>query len=458
MKAIFRSLSMAAIVAGIAVTGAFAQNVCDDLDGATAKYDAFTANYQKKTEAELTAAIAAGKEFLEKWGACESWKEQVAFVKPWIPRLEVTLGQVRDKPLFDGFDDAVNKDNIDGIYSFGKQILAKYPTNHNFRYVMTVATLQDVSKAVQAKTQSKYESVAASSAKTLYDGIKSGSITLDRKRQDGTPVIGFLKHEVNKEEALSRLAYTQAFINYYGLNNKKAAVAQYYEVTQIPGYFKNYAPVFVTISEYYRDETEGIGKEIVTLTTEYNGMVDQVKKLGNTPEDQEKAKQLDTDIKAKDVQIKAKEALFNGYVERAMDALSRAWKAAKDTTPAEKTYKDALYKDLQGLYKRRYNKDVGLNEWVAATTAKPLPDPSSTVQPVSDEPATTTTTGAGTGVGAGTGTGVGQGNGRGMGAGTGTGTGQGNGRGTGIGTGTGVGAATGTGTAPKTGPTAKVKP
>jgi hypothetical protein len=393
MKTIFRSLSMAAVVAVVAVSGAFAQNVCDDLDGATAKYDAFIAGYNKPDKAALDAALVAGKEFLEKWGACESWKEQVAFVKPWIPRVEKKIEQLNDGPMFEAFDKAVVADNIDGIYTNGKLILAKYPSNHDVKYVMAVATLADVAKAVQAKTQSKYASDAANYAKTLHEGIKSGSITFARKLKDGTPSIGVLKHETNKEEALSRLAYTQGFVNYYGLNNKKAAVAQYYEVTQTPGYFKTYAPVFVTISDYYRDEAENIGKEIVKITTEYNGLVDSVKKLGNTPEDQEKAKQLDTDIKAKDVQIKAKEALYNGYVERAMDALARAHKVAKDTTPAEKTYKEALYKDLQAMYNRRFpSKPAGLNEWVAATTAKPLPDPTSTVQPVSDEPATTTTT------------------------------------------------------------------
>lgn len=386
-------MSMAAVVAVVAVTGAFAQNVCDDLDAATAKYDAFIAGYQKKTEAELVTTIAAGKEFLEKWGACESWKEQVAFVKPWVPRLEVTLGQVKDGPMFEAFDKAVVADNIDGIYTNGKQILAKYPNNHNVKYVMAVAILADVAKAVQAKTQSKYASEAAGYAKTLHEGIKSGSIQPDRKLKDGTPSFGVLKHETNKEEALSRLAYTQAFVNYYGLNNKKAAVAQYYEVTQTPGYFKTYAPVFVTISDYYRDEAENIGKEIVKITTEYNALVDEVKKLPSTPEGGERAKVLDGEIKAKDVTIKAKEALYNGYVERAMDALARGHKAAKDTTPAEKTYKDALYKDLQAMYNRRFpTKAAAFNEWVTATTAKPLPDPTSTVQPVSDEPATTTTT------------------------------------------------------------------
>lgn len=105
------------------------------------------------------------------------------------------------------------------------------------------------------------------------------------------------------------------------------------------------------------------------------------------------ATRLDGEIKAKDAQIKAKEALYNGYVERAMDALARAYKAAKDTTPAEKTYKDALYKDLTALYNRRFpTKPTGLNDWVSTATAKPLPDPTSTVEPISDEPATTTTT------------------------------------------------------------------
>jgi hypothetical protein len=436
---------MAAIVAGIAVTGAFAQNVCDDLDGATAKYDKFIEGYQKKTEAELVPTIAAGKEFLEKWGACESWKEQVAFVRPWVPRLERTLEQIKEGPMFDAFDKAVAADNIDGIYSAGKQILAKYPNNHNVKYVMAVAALSDVSKAVQAKTQSKYSSEAASAAKTLYEGVKSGSIQLNRKLNDGTPSIGVLKHETNKEEALSRLAYTHGFITYYALNNKKGAVAQYYEVTQIPGYFKNYAPVYVTISDYYRGEAANILKEYAALTNEYNALVDQVKKLGNTPEDQEKAKQLDTEIKAKDVQIKAKEALVNGYIERAMDALARAYSVAKDTTPAEKTYKDGLYKDLQEMYNNRFPaKPAGLKDWIAAATAKPLPDPTSTVQPVSDEPVTTTTTG---GAGVGTGTGIG--------AATGTGIGAAKGTGIGAATGTGIGAATGTGVAPKAGTAAK---
>jgi hypothetical protein len=422
MKSIFRSLSMVALVAAFAVTGSYAQNVCDDLDTPTAKYTTFTENYQKKTEAEVTSAIAAGKEFLEKWGNCEGWKEQVAFVKPWIPRLEKTLEGIKDGPMFEAFDKAVIADNIDGIYTNGKQIIAKYPQNHDVKYVMAVAALADVSKAVLAKTQSKYAGEAAGYAKTLYDGIKSGSIASVRKLKDGTPSYGVLKHETTKEEALSRLAYTQGFINYYALNNKKSGVATYYEVSQLPGYFKGYAPVYVTISDYYRDEAANIVKESATKTSEYNALVEEVKKLdANAPGAKEKAEQLAVQIEAKDKEIKAKDALIKGYIERAMDALARAHKVAKDGTPAEKQYKEALYKDLQNLYKQRFEKEAGLNEWVAATTAKPFPDPTSTVQPVVEETTTTTTTTSTTGTGAANGTGVGAANGTGVGAANGSG-------------------------------------
>lgn len=390
---------MVAFVVAVAVTGSYAQTTpCDDLDSATAKYEEFTGVYQQRTEESLTKAIAAGKAFLEKWGECEGWKDQVAFVKPWVPRLE---GILEDMKMFKGFDEAVNADNLEGIYSFGKKILAKYPANHNIKYVMAVASLADVAKAVQTKTQSKYAGEAAGYAKTLFDGVKSGSITLDRvlRDKDGkpltptTPTIGVLKHETNKEEALSRLAYTHGFINYYALNNKKAGVVTYYEVSQMPGYFKSYPPVYVTISDFYRDEALNIVKESSAKTAEYNALVDQVRKLDPNAEGaKEKAEQLAQQIEAKDKEIKAKDALIKGYIERAMDALARAHKVAKETTQAEKDYKANLYKGLQELYKQRFEKEVGLNEWVAATTAKPLPDPTSTVQPVVEEATTTTTT------------------------------------------------------------------
>lgn len=381
MKTIFRSLTMAALIAGIAVTGAFAQNVCDDLDGATAKYEAFLAIYNKTNIKDLDAikaGLGGGKEFLEKWGACEAWAEQAKFVKGHVPRLDEMVAKMEKfkvlEPKFKAFDEAVKADNTDGIFTNGKEILALEPSNQNVKYVMAVAGVLDVSKALTAKTQSKYAAESLNHAKALYDQIKGGSLKFDRKLPDGKESIGVLKWERNREEAISQLAYTLGYVNFYGLNNKKAAMPYYYEVTQLPGFYKSYPPVLATIGDFYIDEAAPIGVEIA------NG----IKAIQAATTDEEKEKINEG--------VKAKVALFNGYTERALDAYGRAWTVAKADTPAEKTYKDNLLKVVRDLYKRRTDKDTGAEQWVATAVAKPLPNPTSTVEPVVDPDPTTTTT------------------------------------------------------------------
>jgi hypothetical protein len=414
MKTIFRSLSMAAVVAVFAVAGAFAQNVCDDIDTPTGKYEVFTAHYQKNKLEQLPdikIGLAAGKEFLEKWGACEAWVEQAKFVKGHVPRLEKMVKDMEEyidlKPITDRFDPAINTDNYDEIYAAGKLFIGKKPDNLSAKFVMAVSGVGEAAKALQAKGTAKYSSESLAYAKLLYDHIKGGG-KLDRQTKDGKELIGYLKWERTREEALSQLAYTLGYVNYYGLNNKKAAVPYYYEAAQVPGYFKTYPAVFATIGEFYLDQAAPIGAEIIAIGD----------KIKNAPTEEEKVKL--------NAEAEAKEALFKGYTERAMDAFSRAHAVAKDATPAEKAYKDGLKKEIDRLYNIRFGKMDGQAQWISATLAKPLPNPTSTVEPIVDpKPETTTTTTGGTG------TGIGAAN------------------------GTGVGAANGTGVAPKAGPVAK---
>ena len=85
MKTIIRFFSMLALVGGIAVTGALAQNPCDDVDTPTAQYTKFTEQWtpidatlkanKPPAEAALQEAINTGKGFLEKWGSCEAWAQ-----------------------------------------------------------------------------------------------------------------------------------------------------------------------------------------------------------------------------------------------------------------------------------------------------------------------------------------------------------------------------------------------
>ena len=322
MKTIIRFFSMLALVGGIAVTGALAQNdVCSDLDTPTGQYNKFLELYAKKplVLAEAQDAVNTGKAFLEKFGACEAWKEQAAFVTAQVKRLEGVVEREGFKSNFTEFDKAVNTDNAEGIYNYGKIILGKFPENHNIRYVMAVAVNNEV-----AKKNNKFNAEAMGYAKTLLEGLKNGTIKLDRKDKQGRETIGVLKHEMIREDAISELTYTLGNVAYFGQNDKKGAIPYFYQTTQTPGFRKDFAPVYATIGAYYIDEAAPLGKEIADMIT----------KLRATTVEEEKVKINE--------EIKAKEALFNGYTERAMDAFARAAKFAKTDTPAGQTYKKGL--------------------------------------------------------------------------------------------------------------------
>lgn len=370
MKTIFRFFSMAAVVAGIAVTGALAQDVCSDVDTPTAQYEKFLGLYNVKppTEGNVQEAINIGKAFLEKFGACEAWKDQSAFVKPQVARLEKLLIKLADDKMYARFDAAINSDNADELYAAGRDILAKYPDNINIMFVMAIVGPREV-----GKKNMKYNGESLRYATALLEKIKAGT-PFNRKDKSGQDTIGALKYEMTKDNAISELKYSLAYVNFYGQNNKKGAMPYFYEVTQSNGFRKEFPPIYATIGDFYLDEAAPIGVEIAKL----------IEAIKTAPTEEDKVKINE--------EVKAKVALFNGYTERAMDAYSRAWKFAKDDTPAGKKYKDGLLATIQDLYKRRFDKDTGVNEWVSTATAKPLPDPTSAVQPVVDPETTTTTT------------------------------------------------------------------
>src|SRR5688572_31869588 len=99
MKTIFRFLNAGALTVAILAVGAvtgFGQEACADVDGQNALYTKFTENFQKKTSAELRIAMDSGKGFLEKYGACESVKEQADYIRPWVPKLEESIKRISD--------------------------------------------------------------------------------------------------------------------------------------------------------------------------------------------------------------------------------------------------------------------------------------------------------------------------------------------------------------------------
>lgn len=374
MKTIFRFLSMAALVAGIAVTGALAQDVCSDVDTPTAQYEKFLGLYNRKPGviAEKEEAINIGKAFLEKFGACEAWKDQSAFVKPWIPRLEKQIENLKLQAEYNKFDAGMQSKKWEDVFAAGKAINSMAPD----RSLDQLIAMGMVGLVESYGKNYRFNDESLAFAKIAIDKLNAGAPSVNTKFGVYQFAMG------SKENAISELSYATAYINYYAKGNKKGSIASFYNVVQMPGSKKDFAPAYATIGEFYLDEAAPIGVEIAKL----------IEAIKTAPTEEEKLKLND--------QAKAKEALFNGYTERAMDAYSRAWKFAKEDTPAGKKYKDGLLATIQDLYKRRFDKETGVNEWVSTATAKPLPDPTSAVQPVVDpETTTTSNTTTGTSVG-----------------------------------------------------------
>lgn len=411
MKTIFRFLSVAMLFAAV-VSSTLAQDtpaaapagdVCNE-PAAEQQYNKFVAGYKGKTDAEVKEAISTGKGFLEKYGSCANWKEQVDFVRPQVERLEKLTKSLALDAKFKEFDDAVKAENTEKIYSIGKELLAAQPENLNVMVTMGLAGGKAVAKKDNRFNDDtvRYANMAlplvkaATSDKLCKPDGKGGKIC-DR--------VGAYQYEDTRENTISKLTYMPGYINYYGKNDKKGAMPVFYDTVQLAGTHKDAAYIYNAIGEYYIESRAPLGTEIQDL----------IKKLEAAPA---------AEKEAIDQQIKPKVALFNGYTERALDAFGRAHKAAKVDTPQGKEFKAAVYKTIQGLYEQRFEKKEGVDAWIATATARPLPNPTSAVTPVEDPAPTTTTTGGvgaanGTGVGAANGTGIGAANGSGVGAPTG---------------------------------------
>ncbi len=371
MKTIFRFLGTGVLSATILAVGAvagFGQDAsanCTDIDGHNALYTKFLGVYSKKSIPEMETALSTGKEYLEKFGTCtEAFKDQIDFVKPHVVRLE---GATKRAKLVARYDAAVKADDPAEIAKAGKDFMAEDPDNINLLMPMALSSSYKSTK----ENNYKYSDDAIRFATTALGKVKGGW-AFTKKDDKGVPVIGVFQYTFSKDAAIGELTYALAYNNYYGKKDKKTALPLYYELSQM-GSYKNDPRVYGTIGDYYIEEGAPIGEEIAKL----------IQGIKDATDDKVKA-----DL---DAQVKAKIAMFNGYTERALDAYSRAHSVAKSDTPTAKAYKDNLYKVMQGLYKRRFEKETGLDAFVSTTLAKPFPNPTTPVMPVSDSESPTTT-------------------------------------------------------------------
>ena len=365
MKTIFRLFNLAALMAVIAAGAAvsFAQDPCADTAGQEALSNKVRELYAKTDMPSQAAKIEAGKQYMEKYGACtaDAIKEFNAYLTPNLPKWEAAYAKAKEQQEIDAlvakFNTALTAKNWDDVYASGKELLNRRPDE--FRAVELVLGTIGLDETANNKNK-KWNDDTIKYAKMSIADLESGKTF---KTFGVNP--GFMYK--SKDDALGWMNYTVGYLLYFDKNNKKEALSYLYKASQSTSETRNNPVLYQTIGSYYFDDVRTLANEVQELI--------KAQDPNATPEIQKQ--QVDA--------IKAKVAMVNGTSEAAIDAYARAYLIAKkDTKKFPATYTDSLYKTLQDLYNVRFGKTEGVDAWIAGVERKPMPNPLLPVTPISD--------------------------------------------------------------------------
>ncbi len=357
-------------------TNVYAQDACADVEAKQALYAKYTANYDKKTIEERKTAVEAGKEYIAKYGACKDDAEQVKYFKDNLPGIEAGIkkneddavkagGIAKKQELFTRFDTAVKGNKTDDVFSSGKEILTLEPDTSIGLDVTLVLASVGFDQASLKTPNNTYNNDAVNYAKSAIQKLEAGKTS----ENFGANQYQYKNKDFpdGKNNALGWMNYTVGYIMYNRQDKKKEALPFLYKSTQLNSATKNFPESYRQIGAWYLDEAIRI--------------------------DAERTKMIETAGNKDTPETLALLATQKGYAERAIDAYARAYKISGANPQTAKEYKDALYTKLKELYVFRYDgKTDGIDAFVASVMNKPMPDPLSSVTPVTVTPAATTTT------------------------------------------------------------------
>jgi hypothetical protein len=395
MKTIFRFLGLAVLMSGFAVAGvtsAFAQDPaatpapagpCENLDAANALYAKVTDNYAHKDWKVRQIAVDSGEEYLKIYGACAPFEAQVNYIKGaldgWKKSIEAQKIAERRKELLSRFDPAVPAGNWDVAYATGKEIVAIDPETA-FNQILVMGSI-GLDETLKNPRVTKYNDDTLKFAKMAIEKLNAGKTSktfgydkfaygVKTKPEDKE-----VNPALSKENALGWMNYTIGAILYFDKNNKKEALSYLYKAAQANSQTQKLPQIYGILGDYYFDEVVRLGDEIKKKTEEMQG------------KEPEEAKALLEQTRTLISQQKA-------YDERGIDAYGRAQKLIPANDARQKAYRDGIGSRIETLYKVRFEKVDGLQAFVAAQIAKPLPDPTTVPAPIVEaEPTSPTTTG-----------------------------------------------------------------
>lgn len=382
MKTIFRFVGFGVLLAAFIAVGnvaGFAQDPCADADGLTAMDVKFRELFAKTGDLDSRKlAIETGRQFLEKYGSCETAKLLSDYLKDGLPKIEENYKKAviaKEKAILTArFDAGLRSKNWDEVYAAGKELLSKHPDE--FRAAeLVLGSIGLVETADKSPRVTKWNDDTLRYAKQSIQDLEANKPF----KTYGLSIKGVVNFEYkDKDDALGWMNYTIGYILFFDKNNKKEAISYLYKASQLNSETKSNPVLYQSIGAYYFDDVKRLVDEVKVLISKQD------------------PKDTDAVIQQKVDEIKAKVGILNGTTERALDAYGRAHKLIDPADKSKAAYRGNIHKTMEDLYKVRFAKIDDLDAWVAVAVTKPLPDPKSTIIPINDPepvaPITTTTT------------------------------------------------------------------
>lgn len=367
MKRIFRySLLSAAFAVILSAAGvsAFAQDACSDTAGRDALEKTIRDNSTVKTKEGRKKTADAGKEFLEKYGACKDeagnliGADFVEWLKAKVPVYERAYEQMVKQEKIDGltkqFFDGLKTNSWDAVYASGKELLAIDPEKFRPAEIVLGSIGYD---AMTKKNLNTWNDDTLKYAKLSIADLEAGK-TFEP--------LGFGDYSYkSKDDALGWLNYTIGYILSFDKKDKKQGVGYLYKAAQAKSATATIPDVYRSIGSYYIDEMNKRIEELQALVKAQDP---------NAPDDVKTAKVAE---------IKAKQGMVNGTAERALNAFAHAVAlASKD--PKNAAYTKAITETAKQIYGIRFGKPDGFDAYIATANGVAVPNPATAIEPVID--------------------------------------------------------------------------
>jgi hypothetical protein len=370
MKNLFKVLTLGLFLTLFTVGNVATTYAQDDQAEKEALYNKYLANYDKSTIDNKQIAIAAAEEYIQKYNKPEDkqivdyMQGAIPTLKEWIAKEKIRLEKLEKQKEAaarnNRFDAAVKAKNWDETFAAGADILKYNPDFFDISLVMASIGFDEASKATP---NDKFNNEAVKYAQHSIDKMNAGVASTTGK-------FGAYAYEYEnkdfadgKSNALGWMHYTIAYIKYFRQNKEQEALDHFYQASKYDSATQKFPENYRAVGRWYLNKVVEMEKVRTDKVT------------ANNNEDNEET-----------IALLAKN---KGYAARAIDAYARAYKLVKDNPKTPQEYKDNIFARLKQLYDFRYDADEAamkteakINSDVAVIMNKPMPNPSSTVQPI----------------------------------------------------------------------------